>query len=265
MAWIKNIACGVSLLWLAPNSAIANGPVTGMPGAANFSVGQLQFIALRDGVFVATSASGAFGAEVGATAVEKVLAEAHAPTDEVRLDVDALLVRMPGHVVLLDTGLGPFLQGAALMQSLKLAGVEPSAITDVLITHAHPDHLGGLATSDHKLAFPNAAIHMSSREWTFLQTQNPPWAKVLGPKIAAFEPGAEILPGITPIALYGHTPGHVGFEIASGDARIEDVGDIVHSSIISLEEPPMAGRNAPGSEDGRHNSNNGAGALGQGT
>ncbi|HEY2837292.1 MAG TPA: MBL fold metallo-hydrolase, partial [Rhizomicrobium sp.] len=232
----------VLLLLLCPLPALAQeGPVKAAPGAVNFSVGQLQLTALRDGGFTATPASGAFGAEAGAAAVEKVLAQAHAPTDAVRLDVDALLLRMPGHVVLLDTGLGPLLPGAALPQSLKLAGVAPSAITDVLITHAHGDHLGGLATSDHKLAFPNAAIHMSSREWTFLQSQNPAWAKVFAPKIAAFEPGKEILPGVTPIALYGHTPGQVGYQIVSGSARIEDIGDIAHSAIVSLAKPGWLG------------------------
>jgi glyoxylase-like metal-dependent hydrolase (beta-lactamase superfamily II) len=240
MILVRN-AAAVLFSLLYPLPAVADGPVTAQPGAVNFSVGQLQLTALRDGGFTATPASGAFGAEVGAAAVEKILAQAHAPTDVVRLDVDALLLRLPGHVVLLDTGLGPLLPGAALQQSLKLAGVAPSAITDVLITHAHGDHLGGLATSDHKLAFPNAAIRMSSREWAFLQGQNPAWAKVFAPKIATFEPGAEILPGITPVALYGHTPGQVGYEIVSGNARIEDIGDIAHSAIVSLAKPEWLG------------------------
>ena len=240
MPFVRNAA--ILLLLLCPLPAFAQeGPVTAAPGAANFSVGRLQFTALRDGGYVASPASGAFGAEMGAAAVEKALAEAHAPTDAVRLDVDALLLRMPGRIVLLDTGLGPLLPGAALPQSLKLAGVDPSAITDVLITHAHGDHVGGLATSGHTLAFPNATIRMSSREWAFLQAQNPPWAKVFAPKIATFEPGTEILPGITPIALYGHTPGHVGYEIVSGNARIEDIGDLAHSSIISLGKPQWLG------------------------
>src|SRR5690349_16633271 len=103
---IKSAALLLSLLCSLPAFA-AEGPVTAPPGAVNFSVGRLQLTALRDGGFVATPASGAFGAEAGAAAVEKVLADAHAPTDQIRLDVDALLLRMPGHVVLLDTGLGP--------------------------------------------------------------------------------------------------------------------------------------------------------------
>lgn len=239
---MPRIACAVFALSLLPLSAMAQeGPVPGKSGAASFSLGQLQLTALRDGGYVTPPASGAFGAEAGAAAVTKVLTEAHLPTDKISLDVDALLVRMPGHVVLLDTGLGPQLPSAALVQSLKLAGVQPAAITDILITHGHSDHTGGMATADHKLAFPNATIRMSSREWANLQKQDPALSKVIAGKVVAFEPGAEILPGITPIALYGHTPGHVGYEIVSGNARLEDIGDAAHNSVISLEKPQWLG------------------------
>jgi len=55
--------------------------------------------------------------------------------------------------------------------------------------------------------------------------------------VATFEPGAEVVPGITAIAIDGHTPGHVGYEIVSGHDRLLDIGDTAHSSIISLGRP----------------------------
>jgi len=232
----------LSLLCLtSPSSFAEDRPVMAKPAAASFSVGALQLTSLKDSGYVLSTSGGDFGANVGAAAVKKVLADAHAPTDQVRLDVDALLVRMPGHLVLLDTGLGPKLSGA-LPESLKLVGITPAAITDVLITHAHEDHVGGLVTADSKRAFPNAKIRMSSREWIFFKSQFSAGSKLIASQVVTFEPGAEILPGITPIALYGHTPGHVAYEIVSGAQRIENIGDAAHSSIISLAKPDWVGQ-----------------------
>src|SRR6185312_4203434 len=55
-----------------------------------------------------------------------------------------------------------------------------------------------------------------------------------------FEPGARIAPGIRSLSLPGHTPGHVGYEITSGHARLMDIGDVAHSSIVSLARPTWA-------------------------
>lgn len=241
MSAIAKTALVLSLLCLASLPAMADGAVTAQPGAANFTVGRLHLTALRDGGFVASSSSGDFGSQVGPAAVKKALADAHQPTDKIRLDVDALLLRMPGHVVLLDTGLGPRQGPGVLMESLKRAHVAPAAVTDILITHAHGDHVGGLIGTDGKPQFPKAKIRMSAREWAAMQKTDPNGTKLIAAEIATFEPGTEILPGITAIALYGHTPGHVGYEIVSGRARIEDIGDIAHSSVLSLEHPQWLG------------------------
>ena len=56
-------------------------------------------------------------------------------------------------------------------------------------------------------------------------------------RFAPFEPGSAVLPGVTTIALYGHTPGHTGYEIASQGKTLTDIGDIAHSSIVSLAKP----------------------------
>jgi glyoxylase-like metal-dependent hydrolase (beta-lactamase superfamily II) len=111
-------------------------------------------------------------------------------------------------------------------------------VTDVLITHSHGDHVGGLLDAGGHLAFPSATIHMASAEWAWLRKQGD---KVLVQAIAAhistFEPGTEVVPAVTSRALPGHTPGHVGYEIASGQSRLLDIGDLAHSSIVSLARP----------------------------
>ena len=219
-------------------TAVAAGPVAVKPAAESFKLGAFEVTPLADAGFEILNNGQVFGLNATPAQVAEVLKQAGAPTDVVRLSVDALLLREPGRVVLIDTGLGPKAKGA-LMGSLAAAGVKPDQVTDVLITHSHGDHVGGLVDAAGKSAFPKAAIRMSAKEWAFLQAQAGAKALVaaIAPQVKTFEPGGEILPGVTTRALYGHTPGHTGYVIASNGKAMEDVGDIAHSSIISLARP----------------------------
>jgi glyoxylase-like metal-dependent hydrolase (beta-lactamase superfamily II) len=169
--------------------------------------------------------------------VAAVLKAHGAATDQIPLSVNALLAILPGHVVLLDTGLGPKV-GGVLPLSLAEAHVAPASVTDILITHSHGDHIGGLLTKEGGLAFPNAAIRMSAPEWAFLQAKgNKAVVDAIRPKVQPFEPGAEVVPGIRSVPLPGHTPGHSGYLIGAGKDALLDIGDTAHSSIISLAKP----------------------------
>jgi glyoxylase-like metal-dependent hydrolase (beta-lactamase superfamily II) len=198
-------------------------------------------VALRDALNVVPNDGKVFGTDVGPAAVAGVLRKAHAPTDSLSLGVDALLVRAGDRTVLLDTGLGPGVQGA-LPGSLTQAGVTPGQVTDILITHSHGDHVGGLLTADGGLAFPNATIRMSDAEWAWMQAQPQQQALVhaIAPHVKIFTPGAMAVPGIRSIAIAGHTPGHVGYEIGTGSARLLDIGDTAHSAVVSLARPDWA-------------------------
>ena len=217
------------------------GPEAVPPAATPFHVGAYELVSLRDMAFVEPNDGKTFGVGEPESAVADVLRKAGAPTDKIMLSVDALLVKMPGHVVLIDTGLGPKI-GGDLMQSLALAGVKPDAVTDVLITHSHGDHVGGLVTADGKSAFPKAVIRMSKTEWAWMQGHKgaATIVRAVAGQMKPFTPGTPILPGITPIAIPGHTPGHVGYQIESKGRHLFDVGDTVHSSIISLAKPQWA-------------------------
>jgi len=203
------------------------------PEARAFKLGAFNLVALHDAQFILPNDGKVFGVGVGPAAVTQVLDAAGAPTENITLSVDALLVKTGKEIVLIDTGIGGALQG-----SLKLAHVKPETVTDILITHAHPDHIGGLVKNG-ALAFANAKIRMSAAEWTWLQseTQMADVVKVISPQVATFEPGAEVVPGITAVDLKGHTPGHTGYEIVSGKDHLLDFGDTAHSSIISLAKP----------------------------
>uniref|UniRef100_UPI000C7AA9C1 MBL fold metallo-hydrolase n=1 Tax=Luteimonas TaxID=83614 RepID=UPI000C7AA9C1 len=173
--------------------------------------------------------------------VDAVLAAAGAPTDTVHLGVQALLVRSGARVLLFDTGAGDaaFADAGRLPQALRAAGVEPGEVTDILISHAHPDHIGGLLDASGAPAFPNARIRMSAPEWQALQadTERAALATAITAQVDAFAPGAEVVPGVTAIAVDGHTPGHSAYEIVDGDARLLYIGDAAHHFAVSVQRP----------------------------
>jgi glyoxylase-like metal-dependent hydrolase (beta-lactamase superfamily II) len=229
------VAClGIGLSCGVPAAGSTFGPAAVTPAAHSFNIGKLKLTALHDAQFVFPNDGKTFGVDSTPAAVGAVLRTAGAPTDRVTLSVNSLLVRTGRRVLLIDTGIG----AKALIASLGETGVSPKAVTDVLITHSHGDHTGGLLDENGHLAFPKATIRMSSAEWAWMQQKGPAEVvKGISKHVHTFEAGAQIAPGVTAVALGGHTPGHVGYEIASGDARLLDIGDLAHSSIVSLEKP----------------------------
>lgn len=226
------------LLSLLLGTAAIAAPVPVGPAAQSFPLGRFTLVALRDMVNAVPDDGSVFGKDVGAPAVKAALDARHLDDTTLPLGVDALLVREPGRTILIDTGLGPKV-GGALPRSLALAGVDPAAITDVLVTHAHGDHVGGLVTADGALAFPNAAVRMSATEWAWMRSkpENAALVQAISPRIVTFAAGDQVAPGIRSVPLSGHTPGHVGYEIASGGQRLLDIGDTAHSAVISLGHP----------------------------
>jgi glyoxylase-like metal-dependent hydrolase (beta-lactamase superfamily II) len=208
------------------------------PAARSFKLGALELSSLHDSALIVPNDGSVFGQNSNPAAVAKVLSAAGAAPNQIALDVNVLLIRMPGHLVLLDGGWGTGGHGV-LRGSLAAVGVAPESITDVLITHAHSDHVGGLVDERGRVLFPQASIRMSANEWTFMQSQDDTraLASAIRRQVHTFEPGRPLWPGITPVALYGHTPGHVGYEIFSQGQKLLDVGDLAHSSIISLAQP----------------------------
>ena len=139
----------------------AFGPMAVPAAAQPFKLGPLQLIALRDAQFVMHNDGKTFGSAADVATVGNLLKASNLPDDRLTLSVNALLVRAGKRVILIDSGLGPAVHGA-LMASLGEAGVAPDEVTDVLITHSHFDHVGGLAGADGKLAFPERP-HAGSR------------------------------------------------------------------------------------------------------
>jgi glyoxylase-like metal-dependent hydrolase (beta-lactamase superfamily II) len=217
------------------------------PPAANsevfrFRIGTLDAAALKDGDIDAANDGKTFGVGQSTEQVAALLAAAGQSTDTLHLSIQPLLVRSVTRILLFDTGAADasFARAGRLPASLRAAGVEPAQVTDVFLSHRHPDHAGGLLTRDGALAFPNATLHLSAPEWAALQRDSDAAALVaaITPKVAPFEPGAAIVPGVvTAVAVDGHTPGHSAYEIGSGDERLLYIGDTAHHFVVSVQRP----------------------------
>jgi glyoxylase-like metal-dependent hydrolase (beta-lactamase superfamily II) len=151
------------------------------------------------------------------------------------------LAKEQADVVLFDTGAGDaaFADAGRLPQSLQAAGVDAAEVTDVVISHAHGDHVGGLLDGDGQPAFANATVHMSAPEWQALQGDagQSALATAIASQVEAFEPGAEVLPGVTSLPVEGHTPGHSAYLIDGGTQRLLYIGDSAHHHVISVQRP----------------------------
>ncbi|HEX7049339.1 MAG TPA: MBL fold metallo-hydrolase [Longimicrobiales bacterium] len=216
-----------------------------------FAIGDLSATALRDGTLVIPNDNEVFGVGRSPEEVATLLAAAGLPADELHLSVQPLLVKTATRVLLFDTGAGSNMGPSAgrLPASLAAAGIDPDDITDVFISHAHGDHVGGLLNAQGALAFPNARIHISSPEWAFLKgmdagTAAGPHAALvsaMAPKVIEFTPGANIIPGVVEaVEIRGHTSGHSGYLITSGGESLLYIGDAMHHFVVSVQKPAWA-------------------------
>lgn len=183
----------------------------------------------------------------------------HLGTEFVTVPIGIVLIRTGDRLVLLDTGtgtsdfarelFGDYIGGP--LPTLELMGISPEAITDVIFSHAHGDHLWG-TSSDGQLTFPNAQHYFPQLEWEELHRQDiPEFAipfyefakKQLEPLIATdgqlafYGDEDEMVPGIQAIATPGHSAGHHALLIESGGQQLLLPFDVLGHSILHLRHP----------------------------
>ena len=195
--------------------------------------------------------------------IERLLSDAFvkAPLDA---SVNAFLIKPAGNankLIMVDAGSGE-LYGPTLnklVASLKAIGYEPEQITDILLTHIHTDHSGGL-TDGTRMVFPNATVHAEKREVDYwLNPANRDKSKgdkeqlarlfseatakvkpyLDAGKIKTFDGDTELFPGIRSIATPGHTPGHSFYAVESKGEKIVFFGDIMHVAEVQFPNPSV--------------------------
>ncbi|MQP75813.1 MBL fold metallo-hydrolase [Stenotrophomonas sp. MYb238] len=228
-----------------------------VPGIYHQQIGDLQVTALFDGT-VALPRQALTGLDAGA--VTRLLEQGYVPEDGKGLQtaVNAYLVQRGEHLTLVDTGaaqcFGPGL--GQVLGNLRAAGYDPADVDDVLLTHAHPDHLCGLLDAQGEAAFANATVWLSQADAAYwldpaseagapqpLRFAFPMARSAVAPYAAAgrlrhFAAGDALPAGVTALDSHGHTPGHVSWKIDSGDGRQLLVwGDVVHFHAVQFAQP----------------------------
>lgn len=242
------VACGKAPEQHPAAPAEASAPAAAATNGNNvhaFKLGELDAFALKDGNFIVPNDAKVIAINRSPDDVATLLDASGAPTAELHLSIQPLLVRSADKVLLFDTGAGTSAGEVAgkLVASMREAGIEPSSVTDIFISHAHRDHVGGLFNRDG-LVFENATVHISAPEWEFVKSsasadaERAAMIKALEPKLTTFEPGSEVIAGtVKAVAIKGHTPGHSGYLVTSNADSLLYIGDTAHHYIVSVQQP----------------------------
>lgn len=228
---------------------------TSAPGYYRVMLGDFEITALSDGTVDLPVDQLLTNTTPGA--VDKSLTAAFEKSP-LQTSVNAYLINTGSKLVLIDTGagmlFGPTL--GKLLDSLKASGYQPDQVDEVLITHMHPDHVGGLI-KDGKIAFPNAVVRADKRDADYWLNQGnlDKAAKAdkgffqgamasLKPYVTSgqfkpFDGATELAPGIRSIATPGHTPGHTSYVVQSKGEKLVVWGDLVHVQAVQFANPSV--------------------------
>lgn len=219
----------------------------------SFKLGSFGCHAISDGLFNYPLQS--FFANVPPEQLEDVLRRHELSLTQLATPYSCLFIDTGTHRVVIDTGAGKLGEHAArffpsvdhattvtgrLLHNLGNVGVEPAQVDTVIITHAHPDHIGGTLDEDGELVFGDAHYYISEVEWnfwfsdkaaeqapgTFIELARKNLSAVRD-RVTLVSEEAEIIPGVSAVAAPGHTPGHMALSIRSEGDQLLHISDVV--------------------------------------
>jgi glyoxylase-like metal-dependent hydrolase (beta-lactamase superfamily II) len=232
-------------------------PTEQVPHYYRFMLGEARATIVSDGYLPIGQPSSTFQ-NVEPGEVDRQLEENFLPTHNMVAEQNVLVLELNGKVIVFDTGMGCLKEfegirfgetPGQLMKNLTVAGIDPSCVDAVVLSHAHIDHCGGIISEEGDEHFPNAEFFVSRTEfeyWTDIdqpnRLQRDQARRNLLPvhnRIQFIEDGEEFLPGITAISTPGHSPGHMCYRIVSGGQTLTFLGDLVHHHVLLVQTPLM--------------------------
>ena len=219
-----------------------------VPSRYALRVGEIDVLVVSDGVLSLPTAMLAHNADPAVRAAW--LEDMFLPPEMLDWPLNVVVVRSGGQTVLIDAGLGvdPDLdlpRAGRLALRLEAAGIDPASVTDVVLTHLHVDHVGGLLADGLRDRLrPDVPIHLAAAEAEFwaspdfsrntfagmpdvLRSAAARFLNVYHSRLRAFEAEYEVAPGVVVCRIGGHTPGHSVVRLASGGQRLTFLGDAV--------------------------------------
>ena len=224
-----------------------------------FKVGAFECIVVSDGAFAYPHPAKIFFVNAPRERLEQVLKKHNLDPELWEQYVSpypSLVINTGQRRVLVDTGAGSLEPTTGrLIPNLKAEGIASKDIDTVILTHGHPDHIGGNIDSKGKAAFPNARYIMWKDEWDFWAS-NPDLAELkvdehikevlitvarnnllpIQDQLDLIDHETEIVPGIRAVATPGLTPGHMAVAIASDSKQLLYISDVALHP-IHLEQP----------------------------
>lgn len=222
------------------------------PGFHRFQFGDFEITTLSDGRRAGEAPEKTYAVNQDPEDVAALLEENLLPTDRFVNSFTPVLINTGKELVLFDTGMGAGAREAGqgkLISALEASGYKADDVSLVVLSHFHPDHIGGLI-EDGKPAFANARYAAGQKEYDFwtdparLETPAKGVAqlvdknvKPLVDKITFIDDGKDVLSGIQAVGAYGHTPGHLAFRVESGGKSLMLISDTANHSVITLQRP----------------------------
>lgn len=228
-----------------------------VPSRYAVQVGDIDVLVISDGVLPLPTKMLGHNADPGLRAAW--LNDMFLPPDAFDWSLNVVVVKSGGQTILIDAGLGldPNLnlpRAGQLIMRLEAAGIDLGSVTDVVLTHMHMDHIGGLLVDGVKERLrPDLRIHVAAAEVKFWEAPDftyadmPPgfpdalratakrFADIYRGQFRLFDEEHEVAPGVIVRRTGGHTPGHSVVRMASGGERLTFAGDAVFT--VGFEHP----------------------------